>query len=594
MRFSSIYALLTLAIFCFSSCTNSPEPEKPNVIFIMADDQGYGDIGAHGNPYIQTPNINKLHDESVSFLNFHVGTTCAPSRGGLLTGQYGNKVGVWHTINGRQILAEGVTTMADIYKSNGYTTSIFGKWHLGDNYPFRPQDRGFDEVLVHGGGGVGQQPDYWNNDYFDDTYFRNGTPEKFEGYCTDVWFSEAKDFISKSKDKPFFCYVALNAPHGPFNVPSKYSDLYADNDNVPNPEFYGMITNIDENLGSLRSFLDSLEIAENTILVYMTDNGTAAGVRFDAEGNETQGFNAGMRGTKSSNYEGGHRVPFFMHWPKGQINVQKSIGQLVSYIDFMPTLMDLCGIKNTSDAVDGISLRPLLNDEPLSDRVLIVDTQREEFLVKGKRPSVMTNQWRMTGDDELYDIKDDKGQRINVASEYPEVMERLKNEYEFWWAKTSVLKDTYCYAKVGSELAPEVTLFSHDLHMEKGMPAWNQVQLRAGSGDNGFWPIEVVKAGNYEIELARWPKESGLGINEGAPAGDEIPQGIYYKEGLSLDIRFAQISIGEQTQEIKVNEGDRNAKVVMHLDAGKYNVNSKFTLEDGSEKSVYYAYLKSI
>lgn len=233
-----------------------------------------------------------------------------------------------------------------------------------------------------------------------------------------------------------------------------------------------------------------------------------------------------------------------MHWPRAQINFQKSIGQLGSYSDFMPTLRDFCGIENTSDAIDGISLRPLLNEETLKDRILIVDTQPEECLVKGEKPSVMTNQWRMTGEDELYDIKIDKGQRINVASQYPKVMERLKKEYEFWWAKTSILKETYCYAKGGSEFAPEVILFSHDLHMEKGMSVWNQVNLKSGSSDNGFWPIEVVKAGNYEIELARWPKENGLGINEAAPRGDEIPQGIYYKKGLSLDIKFAQISIG--------------------------------------------------
>ncbi len=589
MKFNPIYVLLA---YCLSSCTTEKEPERPNVIFIMADDQGYGDIGAHGNPYIQTPNMDKLHNESVSFTNFHVGTTCAPSRGGLLTGQYGNKVGVWHTIKGRHILSNEVSTIADVYKSNGYNTSIFGKWHLGDNYPFRPQDRGFNEVLIHGGGGIGQQPDYWNNDYFDDTYFRNGTPEKFEGYCTDVWFSEAKDFIEDNKGNPFFCYVALNAPHSPYNVPSKYSEIYKGNEQVPNPEFYGMITNIDENLGSLRSFLDSLKIAENTILVYMTDNGTASGVRFDDDGNESKGFNAGMRGTKGSNYEGGHRVPFFIHWPNGKIDVQKSIDELVSYIDFMPTLLDLCGINQTSDDVDGISLRPLLNDKSLSDRVLIVDTQREEYLIKGRRPSVMTNEWRMTADDELFEIKGDVGQRINVAPEHPEVMGRLMAAYELWWEKTSVLKDTYFYAIVGSEKAPEVTLFSHDLHMETGIPAWNQAQLRSGKGDNGFWAIEVVKPGDYEIELARWPRESGLGINEVAPEGDEIPGGVYYKEGISLDIKSAQIKIGDQIEEVQIGEEDTEAKLVMHLDEGKYMVNSKFLLGDGTEKSVYYAYLK--
>jgi len=270
--------------------------QKPNVIFILTDDQGYGDLACHGNPWIKTPNLDKLHSESVRFTNFHVGTTCAPSRSGLMTGKYCNKVGVWHTVNGREILREGETTLAEKMKTAGYKTGIFGKWHLGDNYPFRPQDRGFDEVLIHGGGGVGQQPDYWENDYFDDTYFHNGKPQKYKGYCTDVWFSEALKFIKANKNKPFFCYLPTNAPHGPYNIADKYSNPYKNNPNIPNPNFYGMITNIDENIGRLREELKKMGIDKNTILVFMTDNGTAAGVKFGKNGEVVSGYNADMRG----------------------------------------------------------------------------------------------------------------------------------------------------------------------------------------------------------------------------------------------------------------------------------------------------------
>jgi non-canonical purine NTP pyrophosphatase (RdgB/HAM1 family) len=240
-----------------------PDPQKhPNVILIITDDQGYGDLACHGNEWIQTPTMDKLYNESVRLTNFHVGTTCAPTRAGLMSGRDHNRVGVWHTINGRSIMRKEETTIAQIFQNSEYITGMFGKWHLGDNYPYRPQDRGFDEVLMHGGGGVGQSPDYWDNDYFDDVYFKNGYPTQTEGYCTDVWFDAAINFIENNKEKPFFCYVATNAPHSPFHVPQKYIDMYKDNEEIPNPNFYGMITNIDENLALLMQKLEELEIEE--------------------------------------------------------------------------------------------------------------------------------------------------------------------------------------------------------------------------------------------------------------------------------------------------------------------------------------------
>jgi len=190
------------------------KPRQPNVILILTDDRGYGDPAAHGNPWLRTPNMERLHAGSVRLTDYHTGTTCSPTRAGLLTGQHFNRVGVGHTIMGRSLLREGVATLPEVLRRGGYRTGIFGKWRLGDNYPLRPQDRGFDEVLVHGGGGVGQTPDYWENDYFDDTYFHNGRPRKYSGYCTDVWFTEAA-VVEENKDRPLFCYLATNAPHVP-------------------------------------------------------------------------------------------------------------------------------------------------------------------------------------------------------------------------------------------------------------------------------------------------------------------------------------------------------------------------------------------
>ncbi|MEP3385257.1 MAG: sulfatase-like hydrolase/transferase, partial [Flavobacteriaceae bacterium] len=301
---SLIIALFTLS--CAEKKNTSEEPEtKPNIVFVITDDQGYGDLGHTGNNIIKTPALDTFASDAVSLTNYHVGTTCAPTRAGLLTGRNCNRNGVWHTIMGASILNRDEVTIANVLQENGYKTGMFGKWHLGDNSPFKPHERGFDEAFYHGGGGVGQTPDYWNNDYFDDTYFRNGIPEKKEGYCTDVWFNSALDFIESKKDEQFFCYLSLNAPHGPYNLPKEYYDLYKDETRIDETQkrFYGMITNIDDNFSKLLKKLDALGIADNTIVVFTTDNGTARGYRADDKTNQVYGYNAGMRGTKGSKYD---------------------------------------------------------------------------------------------------------------------------------------------------------------------------------------------------------------------------------------------------------------------------------------------------
>jgi arylsulfatase A-like enzyme len=325
----------------------------PNVVLVMTDDQGYGDLACHGNPIIKTPNLDELHDQSTRLTNFHVGPTCSPTRASLMTGHYCNRTGVWHTVMGRSLLRKDEVTMADVFRAGGYKTGIFGKWHLGDNYPFRPQDRGFDEGLIHKGGGIGNTQDYWGNDYFDDTYFRNGKPEKFEGYCTDVWFAEAMKFIEANKDRPFFCYLPTNAPHGPFLVPEKYAEPYMGKG--VKFRFYGMISNIDENVGRLMSKLKELGIEDNTILIFMTDNGSSGGHLV---------YNAGMRGSKGSEYDGGHRVPFFMRWPGGGIKAGINIDQITAHIDILPTMIEFCGLQAPEDVkFDGTSLMPLLTGD---------------------------------------------------------------------------------------------------------------------------------------------------------------------------------------------------------------------------------------
>lgn len=573
------------------------EAQRPNVVLILTDDQGYGDLGCHGNPFIKTPNLDKLHAQSISFTNFHVATTCAPTRAGLLTGKNCNKVGVWHTIIGRELLRKEEVTMADVFKDAGYITGIFGKWHLGDNYPFRPQDRGFNEVLVLGGGGVTQTPDYWGNDYFDDTYFHNGQLQKYAGYCSDVWFTEASKFITKNKSKPFFCYIATNAPHSPFHIADKYSDPYKNNPAIANANFYGMITNIDEHVGRLIEQLKKEGLYENTIFIFMTDNGTAGGVKFDQAGKVTSGYNAGMRGIKGTPYEGGHRVPFFLHWPKGGYSKAQDISTLTSYTDVLPTLMDLCNISNSRPiAFDGMSLLPLLEgkDKTWPDRSLVSDVQRDEFLVKWKQSSVMTNRWRLVNQTELYDIQQDPGQKNNIAASYPGIVSKLEQAYEKWWLDVSARAMEYSRVIVGSDYQKLTCLTAHDLHAEKDYPAWNQEMVRNGNKVNGFWALEAAKAGTYEIQLRRYPVESELSLAASAPKGEPVPGGTPYPPGKALAIRKGRIIIGAGKWEKEVQGNETHLSFTISLPQGSFNL--KTVLQDayGQEWPAYYVYIKKL
>lgn len=286
-----------------AALVSSQATERPNVIIVMTDDQGYGDLGCHGNQILKTPNLDQLHAESVRFTDFHVSPFCTPTRAALMTGNHPGFTGAYRTSAGRSMMHPDEKTIAHLFAEAGYTTGMVGKWHLGDNAPHRPQDRGFQDVVWHRCGGIGQASDYWGNDYFDDTYervkpgSRKGTFEAFKGYCTDVFFREGIRFVEDNQNKPFFLYLALNAPHGPYRVPPEWAAPYQGNKDVANPNFYGMIANIDHNMGLLRGRLKELGLTDKTILIFMTDNGTSAGAKFRGLDSEAlRGFNAGMRG----------------------------------------------------------------------------------------------------------------------------------------------------------------------------------------------------------------------------------------------------------------------------------------------------------
>jgi arylsulfatase A-like enzyme len=483
------------------------------VILVLTDDQGYGDLGCHGNTMIRTPNIDRFHSQSVRFTNFHVDPLCSPTRSALMTGRYSARTGVWATVLGRSLLRRDEVTAGDVFGANGYRTGIFGKWHLGDNYPFRPQDRGFQEVLVHGGCGVGQAPDYWGNSYFNDTYFHNGKPQKFQGYCADVFFGGALRFIEANRDRPFFCYLPTNAPHGPLNVDEKYSRPYLER-GVPEAmaKFYGMIENIDQNMGRLLRRLSELRLENDTLVIFMTDNGTASGVARGGEGS-WQGFNAGMRGQKGMAYEGGHRVPCFLRWPAGGIGGARDINRLSAHIDLLPTLIELAGLERPpGPAFDGRSLVPLIRGERgFPERSLIVQTQQRDIPEMWKRSAVMTQRWRLVDGKELYDMDSDPAESRDTAARNPAVVAQLRSVYERWWADISKRFNEYSEIVLGADRENPTRLSSMDWH-GAAIPPWNQQMIKQAPKVNGWWAVQVERDGKYEFTLRQQPREANFPI----------------------------------------------------------------------------------
>ena len=567
--------------------------DKPNIIIVITDDQGYGDLGCHGNPYIKTPTLDDFSKDAVSFTNFHVSTTCAPTRGSLMTGRHTNRVNCFHTISGRSLLFEDEVILPQVLGMNGYATGMFGKWHLGDNYPFRPEVRGFHEVVRHGGGGISQLPDYWGNDYFDDSYWHNGEPQPYEGYCTDVFFSEAIRFIEEQKDGPFFCYISTNAPHGPLNVPLEYMDIYKEMEEVPEKQkrFYGMITNIDDNFKRLQLHLEKLGLTENTLLIFMTDNGTASGERL---------YDGGLRGKKGSEYEGGHRVPFMVRWPKGNLYGGKKIANLVAHYDVLPTLVEMLGLDFTPvKPLDGISMKPLLygNDKEWPDRILYMDTQRLQNLVKYRRYSVMDKEWRLINGNELYHVTRDLGQTHNVIGQYPEVAARLAVGYEKWWQSImdEGVNERYAYIKAGTPYENPVRICSHDLLTGNLGHAWHQYGAARATQASGRWKVEIVNGGGYSISLRRFPRESGLAINAEFPAAEkpvELDRAMPASREAGFEEAFLYIADFSKT--IKINEGDQEVTFQMKLPAGKYDMEARLIDSEGRISPSYFVYIEKL
>lgn len=558
---------LLLAILATQSSSDA-QAGPPNVLLIITDDQGYGDIGFHGNQEIQTPSIDALARSSLRLTNFHVDPTCAETRAALMTGRYPLRGGVWHTIMGRSILRQDAVTMPQLFKAAGYRTGLFGKWHLGDNYPYRPQDRGFDQTLHLGGGGVSQVPDVWGNDYFDDVYWSSDQLTPVQGYCTDVFFNAAGDFINQSSDKPFFCYVATNAPHSPYNVAQSYKQPYLDKGiEQVRASFYGMITNIDDNVGRMLKLLDDRGLAENTIVIFMTDNGTAAGfVPPGPRGGKAKGFNAGMRAQKGSPYDGGHRVPCYIRYAR-ELPINRDFPQMCAHMDLLPTLARLCQLDTSSiNKFDGIDLVDHVKEsKPWPERSLIVQSHRVEEPQPLRKSVVMRGRWRLVEGKELYDIETDPAQSQPLdADKHVDITKLLLADYDAWWKEMQVDPNQYSYIPLGNENAPRVRLTTHDWHGPQ--PQSSQEALKKDPATNGFWAVDVQKAGTYQFLLSRRPLAEPTPINA----------------------TKAKLKIAEIDLQLDVEPTCIQVPVTVRLKEGKTKLETELIGQDGSQRGAYF------
>ena len=417
---------------------NAAEPEfgkQPNIILIITDDQGYYDVSGHGNPHIATPNMDKLREQSLRFTRFQVSPTCAPTRSAIMSGRAPFYVGVTHTILERERMKLGVPTMPEMLKDAGYTTGIFGKWHLGDQDPYRPDQRGFDEVFMHGAGGIGQSyagscGDAPGNKYFDPAILHNNKFVKTKGFCTDIFFNQAISWMESQKGKqPFFTYITTNAPHGPFIAPDSYKKKFIEKEF---PErtvgFYGMIENIDDNIGRLTKKLAEWNIENDTLLIFMTDNGPSA-----------SNYNGDHKGKKGSVDEGGTRVPSFWRWP-GVLEPGKDVDRIANHYDILPTFAAIVGGNpKEKDQLHGRSLTPLMKDPPVKWE------DRNRFFHKGRWQkgqaeasrdngfAVRNQRFRLVGRNELYDMNSDPSQKTNVIDQHPAIAKELNEAYDKWF-----------------------------------------------------------------------------------------------------------------------------------------------------------------
>jgi len=585
---------LRLVLACSLLAVATSAAERPNIVVIITDDQGYGDLSAHGNPVLKTPALDRLHAESVRLANFHVSPMCTPTRSQLMTGRHALANAAYHVTSGRTFIRPEIPTMPELLAASGYKTGLFGKWHLGDNYPHRPNDRGFQEAVYHAGWGITCTPDYWNGDYFDDHFSHNGVIKQYRGFCTDVFFDEAGKWVREraARREPFFLYLALNAPHGPFFAPEKDKAPYRHLDK-DTAGFFAMMANLDDNYAKFDELLRAAGIRDNTIVVFLTDNGSTGGVKV---------FNAGLRGAKASLYDGGHRAIGFVRWPAGRLRPPGDVTELTEVQDLLPTLLELAGVEPKAGVrFDGTSLAPVLRGRAmpeLADRKLVV---QYGGLVESQPQlwdaAVMWNSWRLVSGKELYDVASDPGQRTNVAEQFPGVVRLLRAHYEQWWASVEPGLREPVRIVVGSPRENPSRLTSMDWYA-RGLTAAAQpfdVRLagrtvvvegslpggRPQPAMNGPWLLHVEQAGRYRVGLRRWPVEADAAIRAPLPPYQGVDGS--FPAGVALPVATARLRVGEFDRSKPVTDEDKEAVFEVTLPAGPLQLQTWFLEADGKE-----------
>lgn len=523
----SLRLIILISVHLFSVQSINAQSKKPNIIIMMTDDQGYGDIGAHGNPYLKTPQIESIGEQGVEMTHFFAYPNCSASRAALLTGRYPYRTGVTAVTQVDHFMNTNETTIAEILSDNGYRTGIFGKWHLGDNNPMRPTDQGFQEALVHKGGGIGQAAGPTGNTYFNPILEHNNTSKKYEGYCDDIFTEAALDYISRKDDKPFLTYLATNLPHFPLQVSDTRAEPYRKMGlHEDNALTYGMIDNIDYNVGRVLSKLKELGIEENTIVIFLSDNGP----RDRRSKNDVYPgrWVANLRGTKTSVYDCGIRVPFFVKWP-GKINVRQQFSEMGAIIDIFPTLLDVAKINTPKNIhIDGKSLLPLwLNNkvENLKNRDFFVQMHYGPTPFKYMHFTVRTPKYKLVSPHdfphgivhqptdfelknvlknlELYDVENDPSERINIAKNHPEIVNDMLARYEDWFDEVTEERDEKGVQRIfiGTKAQPHVTLSRFDWGGPRVISRFDYGGPRVIEDNQlGYWQVKTEK-GTYRISM---------------------------------------------------------------------------------------------
>lgn len=548
------FVIQALAFLSISAAVNwVAAAEKPNVVFILSDNQSYYELSCHGHAQIKTPHLDQFAKESVTFTHFYAPPYCSPSRSVILTGQYAMRSGVFTTIQGRSIMHREKTTLADLFGEQGYATGIFGKWHLGFSYPYRPEDRGFDEVFIHGGGGIGQMEDFYGNTHYDPTFIHNGEVTPSKGFSTDILFDRAMDFITRHQEEPFFCFVPTPVTHSPHRGPKALVQEMKDSGMEGDLELFAQVQNLDSNVGRMLAKLNELGLAEETVVIFASDQG------MNDRGAPHGGNRLGIP------YDPAQHVPFFIRTPGAKPQVSK---RLAGMIDFFPTVLDLCGLQ-IPESVDGLSLKPLIMgaDGYPEDRTLIVQCPRGRTATKWKNSSVKTDRWRLVDGTKLYDIQADPRQKTDVAADHPEVVQELREKYEFYWADLPDPETTLSRHLLGAEECPQVVLNGMDWY--EGSSPWSSSHFRKPG--NGKWAVTVEKDGTYAFECRHFPREA------------KKPHGAGH----------ARILIGDVSAETEVDPGSEFVTFELELKAGEYDLQT-WLKRDGKESGALFVYVSAM